>query len=80
MIFKENFGFKMMADLLRTFVDQKIHHVQFNVISSDTLKAAQKEPDKYKDLMVRVAGYVARFVELPKQVQDSIITRTVHGL
>ena len=78
-IFKEDYGFKRMADLIRTFVDLKIHHVQFNVISSDTLKAAQKEPHKYKDLMVRVAGYVARFVELPKSVQDSIIARTVHG-
>jgi formate C-acetyltransferase len=79
LIFKNDYGFKMMADLIRTFVDQKIHHVQFNIVSSDTLKAAQKEPENYKDLMVRVAGYVARFVELPTQVQDSIITRTVHG-
>lgn len=79
-MFKDNYGFKRMADLIRTFVDQKIHHVQFNVISSDTLKAAQKEPDKFKDLMVRVAGYVARFVELPKSVQDTIIARTVHSL
>jgi len=79
-IFKEDYGFKRMADLIRTFVDQKIHHVQFNVISSDTLKAAQKEPDKHRDLMVRVAGYVARFVELPTPVQDTIIARTVHGL
>ncbi len=78
-IFKEDYGFKRMADLIRTFVDLKIHHVQFNVISSDTLLAAQKEPDKYRDLMVRVAGYVARFVELPTAVQDSIIARTVHG-
>jgi len=80
LIFKDDYGFKMMADLIRTFVDQKILHVQFNIVSSDTLKAAQKEPDKYKDLMVRVAGYVARFVELPKTVQDTIIARTVHGL
>jgi formate C-acetyltransferase len=79
LIFKDDYGFKRMADLIRTFVDQKMHHVQFNVVSSDTLMAAQKEPDKYKDLMVRVAGYVARFIELPTQVQDSIITRTVHG-
>ena len=79
MIFKDDYGFKMMADFIRTFVDQKIHHVQFNVVSSDTLEAAQIEPDKYKDLMVRVAGYVARFVELPKSVQDTIIARTVHG-
>jgi formate C-acetyltransferase len=80
LIFKDDYGFKRMADLIRTFVDQKIHHVQFNVVSSDTLRAAQKEPKKYKDLMVRVAGYVARFVELPTKIQDSIITRTVHGL
>jgi formate C-acetyltransferase len=80
LIFKDDYGFKRMVDLIRTFVDQKIHHVQFNVVSSDTLKAAQKEPDKYKDLMVRVAGYVARFIELPKAIQDTIITRTVHGL
>ncbi|MHA1979239.1 MAG: glycyl radical protein [Candidatus Hodarchaeales archaeon] len=80
LIFKDDYGFKRMADLIRTFVDQKLHHVQFNVVSSDTLKAAQKEPDKYKDLMVRVAGYVARFIELPKAIQDTIITRTVHGL
>ncbi len=79
-IFSDDYGFKRMSDLIRTFVDQKMHHVQFNVVSSDTLMAAQKEPDKYKDLMVRVAGYVARFVELPTKVQDSIITRTVHGL
>jgi formate C-acetyltransferase len=78
LIFKDDFGFKRFADLIRTFVDQKIHHVQFNVVSSDTLLAAQKEPDKYKDLMVRVAGYVARFIALPPRVQDTIIARTVH--
>jgi formate C-acetyltransferase len=78
-MFKDDYGFKRFADLLRVFVDQKIHHIQFNVISSDTLIAAQKEPHKYKDLMVRVAGYVARFVELPKPVQDSILARTIHG-
>jgi formate C-acetyltransferase len=79
-IFKDEYGFKRMADLIRTFVDQKIHQIQFNVVSSDTLKAAQKDPDKYKDLMVRVAGYVAHFVDLPKNVQDTIIARTLHGL
>jgi formate C-acetyltransferase len=80
LMFKDDYGFKRMADLIRTFVDQKMHHIQFNVVSSDTLKAAQKEPKKYKGLMVRVAGYVARFVELPKKVQDTIIARTVYGL
>lgn len=80
LIFADDYGFKRMADLIRTFVDQKIHHVQFNVVSSDTLKAAQIEPAKYKDLCVRVAGYVARFITLPTSVQDSIIARTVHGM
>ena len=43
-------------------------------------RAAQKEPDKYKDLVVKVAGYSARFVELYKELQDNIIARTEHGL
>ena len=51
-------------------------HVQFNVVSADKLKEAQKMPDKYKSLVVRVAGYSAFFNELSKDVQDSIITRT----
>jgi len=80
MVFKAEYGFKRMANLIRTFIDQKIHHIQFNVVSSDTLRAAQKEPDKFKDLMVRVAGYVARYVGLTKSLQDGIINRTEHGL
>lgn len=73
-------GIKKLADLIRVFVDQKIDHVQFNVVSAETLKAAQQEPDKYKDLVVKVAGYNARFVDLEKLVQDSIIARTEHRL
>jgi pyruvate-formate lyase len=69
-----------LADLLRTFVDQKIYHIQINVVSTDTLKAAQEEPEKYRDLMVKVAGYNAFFTHLGKQFQDSIIARTAHGL
>jgi len=65
---------------MRTFVDQKIFHVQFNVVSSKTLKAAQKEPGEYRDLMVKVAGWNAYFTQLHKEVQDSIIARTEHGL
>ena len=48
--------------------------------SSDTLKAAQKEPEEYRDLMVKVAGWNAYFTQLTKEVQDSIIARTEHGL
>jgi len=69
-----------LADLIRVFVDQKIYHVQINVVSTDTLKAAQKEPEKYRDLMVKVAGYNAFFTQLSKEHQDPIIARTSHGL
>ena len=79
-IFESDDGFKRMADLIRVFADQKVDHVQVNVVSSDTLKAAQREPDNYKELTVKVAGYNARFVELHKELQDSIIARTEHGL
>ena len=79
-VFYDEDGVKRLADFIRTFVDQKIHHVQFTIVSSDAMRAAQKEPGKYRDLMVRVAGYVAPFIELPRVVQDSIIARTEHGL
>jgi formate C-acetyltransferase len=79
-VFAKDDGFKRLADLIRVFVDQKLDHIQVNVVSSETLKAAQKEPEEYKDLVVKVAGYNARFVTLHKEVQDSIIARTDHGL
>ncbi|MEE8397731.1 MAG: pyruvate formate lyase family protein [Desulfobacterales bacterium] len=79
-IFDDPSGFKRMADFIRTFVDLKIHQVQFNIVSSDVLEAAQEEPESYRDLMVRVAGYVTQFVELPRAVQNTIIARTEHGL
>jgi formate C-acetyltransferase len=69
-----------MAGLIRAFIDQKIYHVQVNVVSTDTLKAAQKEPEKYRDLMVKVAGYNAFFTQLGKEHQDPIIARTAHGI
>ena len=79
-VFETDGGFKRLADLIRVFVDQKVDHIQINVVSLDTLKAAQEEPDRYKDLVVKVAGYNARFVDLHKELQDSIIAGTEHGL
>ena len=52
--------------------------VQFNVVSADTLHDAQDNPDEYKDLIVRIAGFSAAFVELNKKVQDDFIRRTEH--
>lgn len=71
-------GLHHLAALLRGYFDQKGMHVQFNVIDRNTLLAAQKEPEKYRDLVVRVAGYSAQFVSLDKSVQDDIILRTEH--
>jgi formate C-acetyltransferase len=79
-IFESDAGFKTLADLLRVFIDEKIHHIQINVVSSDTLRAAQRDPGKYNDLVVKVAGYNAYFTTLPKSLQDAIIARTEHGI
>ena len=53
------------------------YHIQINVLDDETLLAAQKEPDKYRNIIVRVAGYSAYFVELGKEIQDNIIQRTI---
>jgi|TARA_Y100000310_G_C20693265_1_gene823780 formate C-acetyltransferase len=79
-VFKDNEGIKRMADLIRVFIDQKIFHLQINVVSSDTLKEAQREPEKHKGLAVKVAGYNAFFTQLNGDLQDAIIARTEHGL
>jgi len=62
--------------LLRGFCELKIPHVQFNVVSADTLRDAQSNPDNYRSLVIRVAGYSAYFTELDKDLQDEIIRRT----
>jgi formate C-acetyltransferase len=54
-------------------------HLQFNIVNSKTLIAAQKNPEKYRNLLVRVAGYSAYFVDLTPQLQNEIIERTEHG-
>ncbi|MEE9237949.1 MAG: pyruvate formate lyase family protein [Thermodesulfobacteriota bacterium] len=69
-----------MAAMVRSFIDQKIFHMQVNVVSSDTLRAAKREPEKFRDLVVKVAGYNAFFTQLTDSLQDTIIARTEHGL
>jgi pyruvate formate-lyase/glycerol dehydratase family glycyl radical enzyme len=64
------------AQLLRGFTALHIPHVQFNVVSADTLRQAQANPDEFRSLVVRVAGYSAYFTELDKELQDEIIRRT----
>ncbi len=69
-------GLLSFVNLVRGYFDQKGSHVQFNVVSRETLKDAQKNPEKYKGLVVRVAGYSALFTTLSKSLQDDIINRT----
>ncbi|MPN43319.1 Choline trimethylamine-lyase [bioreactor metagenome] len=59
-------------------IDLKGQEVQVNVVDGATLRDAQKHPENYQDLVIRVAGYSARFVELDKELQDDIIRRTEH--
>ena len=73
-------GLWRLVHLLRGFQNLKGWHVQFNVVDSKTLLAAQENPEQYKDLVVRVAGYSALFVTLDKATQDDIILRTEHEL
>ena len=55
-------------------------HVQFNCISSELLRKAQAQPENYRDLLVRVAGYSTQFVNLSRSMQDAIIARTEHAI
>ena len=71
-------GLKRITQIIRTFVDLNIYHIQFNVVNSEVLRSAQEKPDEYKSLIVRVAGYSAYFTELCREMQDDIIQRTVH--
>lgn len=73
-------GLQNFTSIIRSYFDHKGMHVQFNVIDKETLLKAQKNPEKYKDLVVRVAGYSAQFTVLAKEVQDDIISRTEHTL
>ncbi len=70
-------GITQLMALLKSFCSLGVYHVQFNVIDQETLIKAQEDPDQYKGLLVRVAGYTAYFTELGKDVQDEIIGRTV---
>ncbi|HAX52963.1 trans-4-hydroxy-L-proline dehydratase [Muricomes intestini] len=69
-------GLEQMANLVRTYFNMDGHHIQFNVIDKETLINAQKHPEDYKDLIVRVAGYSDHFRNLSKALQDEIIERT----
>ncbi|MFC1907304.1 glycine radical domain-containing protein, partial [Chloroflexota bacterium] len=69
-------GAKKLLSLIKTYFDLGGYHIQFNCVSSETLKEAQLDPEKHKQLIVRVAGFSAYFVYLDQDLQDEIIKRT----
>ena len=78
-ILKTDSDRQKLIDLIRTYFSLDGMHIQFNILSSEKLLEAQKNPQKYRSLVVRVAGYSAFFVELDKDIQDEIISRTMIG-
>lgn len=68
-----------LIELIRAYFSLHAMHIQFNILSPEKLLEAQKKPEKYRSLVVRVAGYSAFFVELDKDIQDEIISRTLIG-
>lgn len=71
-------GTEKLVQFIRTWCDLKLWHIQFNVINADTLKKAQKDPQKYRNLIVRIAGYSAYFVDLTPDLQNDLIACTGH--
>ena len=69
-------GSKKFLEMIRSFLRRGAFHIQFNIVDSRMLKDAQKHPEKYRGLMVRVAGFTQYWVELGKQIQDEVIART----
>ncbi len=79
-ILEDDAGIDRLASLVRTYFRMDGHHIQFNVVDADTLRRAQSEPENYRDLIVRVAGYSDYFVDLTPELQEEIIGRTAHSV
>ncbi len=72
-------GLDALVSLIRTYFKLDGHHIQFNVVDAETLRKAQKHPEQYRDLIVRVAGYSDYFCDLSEALQNEIIARTEHS-
>ena len=71
-------GFEQWGHLVRSYFSMDGHHVQFNVVSAETLREARANPQEHRDLIVRVAGYSDYFCDLSDELQEEIIGRTEH--
>ena len=79
-VFKTPDSVKKVAELVRAYINQGGHQLQINAVNHEKLVAAQKEPKKYQDLIVRVWGWSGHFVELDKCYQNQIIKRVEYGI
>ncbi len=79
-VFNDRWGIMNLSTLIKTLMSKGGYHVQINVVSKETLMDAQKTPEEYKGLTVRVSGYNAYFTVLTKEIQDDIIARTEHAV
>jgi len=77
-LLQDDDGLDKLVHLIRTYFKLDGHHIQFNVVDAATLRAAQRNPEQYRDLIVRVAGYSDYFCDLSETLQDEIIARTEH--
>ncbi|HWR31623.1 MAG TPA: glycyl radical protein [Negativicutes bacterium] len=77
-LLKSERNLKNLAAIIRAYFALGAFHVQFNVVSTETLRKAQKNPEDYRDMLVRVAGYSTQFVNLSREAQDAIIERTTY--
>jgi len=77
-LLREDTGLTKLVHLIRSYFKLDGHHIQFNVVNAHTLRKAQKNPEKYRDLIVRVAGYSDYFTDLGVELQEEIIHRTEH--
>jgi len=73
-------GYQLWKAYMKTWAELGLDHVQFNMVDDATLRAAQKDPEKYQEVIVRVAGYSAHFVDISRKTQDNIIQRTIQEL
>jgi formate C-acetyltransferase len=77
-LLKDDDGLDKLVQLIRSYFKLDGHHIQFNVVDAATLRAAQQNPEQYRDLIVRVAGYSDYFCDLSQALQDEIVARTEH--
>ena len=77
-LLQEESGLIKVLHLIRSYFKMDGHHIQFNVVDAATLRAAQKNPEQYRNLIVRVAGYSDYFINLGQKLQEEIIRRTEH--